>query len=129
MTPSALAEFDRHRKRVDTASGPAAYVDVGEGPPALFVHGVGTSGLLWRRVVERLAAPRRCIAVALPAPGGTPARDDQDLTLGGLARFVADVRDALGLEQVDLVANDTGGGVAQIVAGPGTRAAAQPDAD
>jgi pimeloyl-ACP methyl ester carboxylesterase len=116
MDLSALAGFDRHRHRVDTASGPAGYVDVGEGPAALFVHGVGTSSHLWRRVIERVSASRRCIAVDLPGHGGTPAGPERDVSLGGLARFVADVRDALGLDRVDLVGNDTGGAVAQIVA-------------
>ncbi|MCO1653578.1 alpha/beta fold hydrolase [Pseudonocardia humida] len=111
-----FADFDRHRRVVDTASGPAGYVDVGDGPVALFVHGVGTSSHLWRRVIDLVDAHRRCIAVDLPAHGSTPVAPDQDLSLGALARFVADVRTALDLGEVDLVANDTGGAVAQIVA-------------
>ncbi len=113
---TTLAEFDSHRHQVDTASGPASYVDLGEGPPAVFVHGVGTSSYLWRGVIDLVAAQRRCIAVDLPLHGCTPAAPAQDLTLGGLARFVADVCAALGLGEIDLIANDTGGAVAQIVA-------------
>ncbi len=116
MTLTTLAEFDRHRHRVDTPSGPASYVDVGDGATALFVHGVGTSSYLWREVIDRVAAHRRCIAVDLPLHGFTPAAPEQDFRLGALARFVADVCVALGLGELDLVANDTGGAVAQIVA-------------
>jgi len=39
-------EYDGNRRLADTASSPVGYVDVGTGRPALFVHGVGTSGLL-----------------------------------------------------------------------------------
>jgi pimeloyl-ACP methyl ester carboxylesterase len=115
MSLSTLAEFDRHRHRVDTASGPVSYVDVGDGPAALFVHGVGTSSYLWRAVIAQVADTRRCIALDLPVHGSTPATAAQDYSIGTMATFVADVRAALGLERVDLVANDTGGAIAQIV--------------
>jgi pimeloyl-ACP methyl ester carboxylesterase len=102
---------------VRTRSGPASYVDTGgPGRPALFVHGVGTSSYLWRHVIEELDGQRRCVAVDLPLHGRTPAATDQDFTLPGLARFVADCCDALELTEVDLVANDTGGAVSQVFA-------------
>jgi pimeloyl-ACP methyl ester carboxylesterase len=116
MGTSTIAEFEQHRREVATDRGPAAVVDVGEGPAAVFVHGVGTSGLLWRGVVERVRGARRCVAIDLPGHGGSPVRSDQDLSLGGLADFVIAGCDALRLEVFDLVANDTGGAVAQIVA-------------
>jgi pimeloyl-ACP methyl ester carboxylesterase len=100
----------------DTKSGPVGYADVGSGRPALFVHGVGTSGLLWRNVIGALKDERRCIALDLPLHGRTPVRPGQDLSLTGLARVVEDFCTALDLTGVDLVANDTGGAVAQIVA-------------
>lgn len=111
-----LEEYDRHRRVADTASGPVGYVDVGTGRPALFVHGIGTGGLLWRHVIGALMRERRCIAVDLPLHGRTPVRPRQDLSLTGLAKVVEDFCDALDLTGIDLVANDTGGAVAQIVA-------------
>src|SRR5215470_3339484 len=111
-----LAEYDSNRQVAGTKSGPVGYADVGSGRPALFVHGVGTSGLLWRNVIGALKDERRCIAVDLPLHGRTPARPGQDLSLTGLAKVVEDFCAALDLTGVDLVANDTGGAVAQIVA-------------
>lgn len=111
-----LAEYDSHRRMVETESGPVGYVDVGSGRPALFVHGVGTGGLLWRNVIGELMQERRCIAVDLPLHGRTPVRSGQDLSLTGLAKVVEDFCAALDLTGLDLVANDTGGAVAQIVA-------------
>jgi len=82
----------------------------------LFVHGVGTSSYLWRNVISQLDGERRCVAFDLPLHGYTPAAPDQDFTLPGLARFVADCCDALELTDFDMVANDTGGAVTQVFA-------------
>jgi len=111
-----LAEYDSNRQLADTKSGPVGYIDVGSGRPALFVHGVGTSGLLWRNVIGALKDERRCIALDLPLHGQTPVRPGQDLSLTGLAKVVEHFCAALDLTGVDLVANDTGGAVAQILA-------------
>jgi pimeloyl-ACP methyl ester carboxylesterase len=111
-----LAEYDSHRHLADTESGPVGYTDVGSGRPALFVHGVATGGLLWRNVIGALLHERRCLAVDLPLHGRTPVRLGQDLSLTGLAKVVEDFCAALDLTGLDLVANDTGGAVAQIVA-------------
>ena len=111
-----LTEYNSHRQVVDTESGQVGYVDVGSGRPALFVHGIATGGLLWRNVIGALRQERRCIAMDLPLHGGTPARPGQDLSLTGLAKVVEDFCAALDLTGLDLVANDTGGAVAQIVA-------------
>jgi pimeloyl-ACP methyl ester carboxylesterase len=112
---SDLERLDKHRGQVRTRSGPASYIDTGgPGRPALFVHGVGTSSYLWRHVIGQLDGQRRCVALDLPLHGQTPAAADQDFSLPGLARFLADCCDALELNDVDLVANDTGGAVAQV---------------
>jgi pimeloyl-ACP methyl ester carboxylesterase len=114
---SQLERLDKHRGQVRTRSGPASYIDTGgPGRAVLFAHGLGTSSYLWRHVIGQLDGQRRCVAVDLPLHGQTPAAADQDLSLPGLARFLADCCDALELTDVDLVANDTGGAVAQVFA-------------
>ena len=67
-------------------------------------------------MIEQLDGLRRCVAVDLPLHGQTPAAADQDFSLPGLTRFVADFCDALALTDVDLVGNDTGGAIAQTFA-------------
>jgi len=112
-----MERLDKHRSQVRTRSGPASYIDTGgPGRPALFIHGLATSSYLWRHVIDQLGGQRRCVAVDLPLHGLTPAAADQDFTLPGLARFVADFCDALGLTDIDLVANDTGGAISQAFA-------------
>jgi pimeloyl-ACP methyl ester carboxylesterase len=84
----------------------------------VFVHGVGVNGDLWRRVVPELAGETRCIAPDLPLGAHSrPLRDGTDLSLPGLGRIVADFIESLGLDDVTIVANDTGGAVAQWLVG------------
>ncbi|AGT85562.1 alpha/beta fold hydrolase [Amycolatopsis mediterranei] len=111
-----LRTWEDQRGRVSTASGDVSYTDVGEGPVALFVHGVGTNNLLWRKVMTELAGERRCVAPDLPGHGASPVTPAQDLSLNGLARLLEDFCESLELGTVDLVANDTGGAVAQVFA-------------
>jgi pimeloyl-ACP methyl ester carboxylesterase len=106
--------FLSHRRSLATSSGGIACTEFGAGPAALFVHGVGTSGVLWRQVIEELSGTSRCIAVDLPAHGASPARDD--MSVAALAESLADLCASLGLGQVDLVGNDTGGAISQVFA-------------
>jgi pimeloyl-ACP methyl ester carboxylesterase len=106
--------FLSHRRSLATPSGEIAYTEFGEGPAALFVHGFGKSGALWRHVVEDLAGTSRCIAPDLPAHGASPAH--HDMSVAALAEALAGLCDSLGLGQVDLVGNDTGGAIAQVFA-------------
>src|SRR4051812_14309680 len=101
-----MIDLDRHRRLVETPTGSSSVVDTGgDGPAAVFVHGVGTSSYLWRHVIAALRDERRCIAVDLPGHGSSPIAPGQDLSLPGLATFIGETLDSLGLDGVDLVAN------------------------
>jgi pimeloyl-ACP methyl ester carboxylesterase len=83
----------------------------------VFVHGVAVNGDLWRGVVPGLA-DHRCITPDLPwGSHSNPLRPGTDLSLPGMARIVADFLEALDLTDVTIVANDTGGAVAQALVG------------
>jgi len=109
-------ELDASRHTVSTKSGEISYIDIGTGPAALFVHGVGTNAYLWRNVLGPLSSARRCLAIDLPLHGQTPVTPGQGLSVAALASVLEDFCDALELTGIDLVANDTGGAVAQVFA-------------
>jgi pimeloyl-ACP methyl ester carboxylesterase len=111
-----LTELDTHRHSAATPAGEISYLDIGTGPVALFVHGIATNAYLWRHVIGEVAGQRRCIAVDLPMHGRSPVADGQDLSVGALARVLEDFCATLGLTGIDLVANDTGGAIAQVFA-------------
>ena len=124
-----LTELDARRHSIATRSGEISYIDTdpgtpmdpeGTGPVALFVHGIATNAYLWRNVIGALAGQgpghRRYIAPDLPLHGQSPVTAGQDLSVAALAAGLEDFCDALGLTGIDLVANDTGGAIAQIFA-------------
>jgi pimeloyl-ACP methyl ester carboxylesterase len=105
-------------RTVETPAGTIAYRESGSGKPIVFVHGVGVNGDLWRRVAPPLSTRHRCIVPDLPFGAHShPLREDADLSLPGLARIVADFIEALDLDEVAIVANDTGGAVSQWLVG------------
>lgn len=101
---------------VQTASGRISYSEQGSGPVALFVHGVLLNGYLWRHQLAQLCDLRRCIAVDLLAHGDTEIAPRQDVSVTANANMLNEFLDALKIDQVDLVGNDSGGGIAQIFA-------------
>jgi pimeloyl-ACP methyl ester carboxylesterase len=101
---------------VMTPSGRIAYAEKGTGPVALFVHGVLLNGYLWRHQLSELSDIRRCIAVDLLAHGDTEIASGQDVSMTANANMLREFLDALNIERVDLVGNDSGSGVAQIFA-------------
>jgi pimeloyl-ACP methyl ester carboxylesterase len=104
------------RHQVRTASGRISYTEQGNGPVALFVHGVLLNAHLWRHQLAQLSDIRRCIAVDLLAHGDTEIAPDQDVSVTANAHMLAEFLDALGIGQVDVVGNDSGGGIVQIFA-------------
>jgi pimeloyl-ACP methyl ester carboxylesterase len=101
---------------VETPSGRISYASAGSGPVALFVHGVVLNKHLWRHQLTELSDIRRCIAVDLLAHGDTEIEPDQDVSVTANAKMLKEVLDVLKIDKVDLIGNDSGGGIAQIFA-------------
>ena len=102
---------------VELPQGRIHLIEDGSGPPVVLLHGVFVSARLWRKVVPLLAAEHRVIAPHLPLGAHPePLRPGADRSPAGVARLVADLLEALDLDDVTLVGNDTGGAIAQLVA-------------
>lgn len=114
--PLNTRDFDARRRFVDTPSGRISYVEQGEGPVALFVHGVLVNGYLWRHQLDELSSIRRCIAIDLLAHGATTIEPSQDVSSTANAAMIRQFLDAMKIDGVDLVGNDSGGGMALIFA-------------
>jgi pimeloyl-ACP methyl ester carboxylesterase len=97
--------------------GTIRYRELGSGKPIVLVHGLLVNGDLWRDVAPRLAERFRVIVPDWPLGSHELALNPgADRTPRGLARIIADFIDALELEDVTLVGNDTGGALSQLVA-------------
>jgi pimeloyl-ACP methyl ester carboxylesterase len=104
------------QRMVELPQGAVAYRERGEGPVLLFVHGLFVNGDHWRKVVPLLADRYRCVAPDLPLGAHShPLRDDADRTPAGMARLIADFIAALDLDDVTVIANDTGDAIAQVL--------------
>jgi pimeloyl-ACP methyl ester carboxylesterase len=92
------------------------YLEAGEGPPVVLLHGIPQTSHEWRHVVPHLASSHRVIAPDLRGLGDSsrPAGGYDKRTIG--ADIVALVRDHLGLERIFLVGHDWGGPVAFSIA-------------
>jgi pimeloyl-ACP methyl ester carboxylesterase len=108
--------YDARRRFTPTPFGRIAHVEHGAGPAALFVHGYPLNGFQWRGALERLGDVRRCLAPDLLGLGYTEAAVSQDLAPAAQAAMLVAWLDALRIDAVDLVANDSGGAVAQLLA-------------
>ena len=104
------------KQNVHTPSGEISYIEQGAGPVALFVHGVLLNNHLWRHQLSELSEIRRCIALHLLAHGDTEITPEQDVSVTANAEMLKQFIDELHIDQVDLVGNDSGGGICQIFA-------------
>jgi pimeloyl-ACP methyl ester carboxylesterase len=110
----AARAWTADRRHLPTRFGDIAYVERGAGPVALFLHGFPLNGFQWRGAFERLSGQRRCIAPDALGLGFTRVAAGQGVTPSDQADMLAAFLEALGIASVDLVANDSGGAVAQI---------------
>ena len=96
--------------------GAVRYLSVGSGPAIVFVHGALVNANLWRKVVAELSADFRCVTLDLPFGSHVvPMAPDADLSPPAVADLIADAIEALELDDVTLVGNDTGGAICQLV--------------
>ncbi|QXV58379.1 alpha/beta fold hydrolase [Amycolatopsis sp. TNS106] len=92
------------------------YRDRGEGPPVVFVHGLLTNGLLWRKVAPAVAdAGFRCLTPDWPLGAHEIPVPNADLSPPGVAALIARFLEVLDLTDVTVVANDTGGALTQLL--------------
>ncbi len=109
------ATFHGSRRYAKTRFGNIAYVERGSGPAALFLHGFPLNSFQWRGALDRLSPYRRCIAPDFLGMGYTQVADGQSCAPEAQVDMLLALLDALSVPSVDIVANDSGGTVAQLL--------------
>lgn len=105
-------------RELDLGSGTVRYFENGpaEGPVVVFVHGLLVNADLWRHIVpDAVAAGLRTFAVDWPLGSHAIPVPDADLTPPGVADLIAEFLERLDLNDVTIVANDTGGAITQML--------------
>jgi len=104
------------RHEIELPAGRVRYREAGEGKPVAFIHGYLVDGRLWDGVVDRLSDRCRCIAPDWPIGSQQIAMNPEaDLTPYGIAAIVDSFLETLGLEDVTIVGNDSGGAMSQVL--------------
>jgi pimeloyl-ACP methyl ester carboxylesterase len=112
--PTDATGWRAARRHADTPFGRIAYVERGVGPGALFLHGFPLNGFQWRGAIDRLSAQRRCIAPDFLALGYTEVSAGQSVAFDAQAAMLESLLDTLSVDRVDVIANDSGGAIAQL---------------
>src|ERR1700687_3528377 len=105
-----IEEWRRQGRVLDVEGANTVLWRKGQGESVICVHGVPTSGFLYRKLLPELAS-RGLEGVSLDLPGlglaGRPA--DFDYTWSGLATWYLQAIDAAGIRNFHLVVHDIGG--------------------
>lgn len=101
-------DWPAHTHQVEVDGVPVNYVDLGEGVPVLFIHGLGGCWQNWLENLPRFAEGHRAIALDLPGFGRTPM-PEEPVSITYFARIVDHFCEALDLGRVSLVGNSMGG--------------------
>lgn len=110
MSQPISADFPFESRFVEVHGSKMHYVDEGEGPVVLFLHGNPTSSYLWRNIIPYLTASARCIALDLIGMGKSD-KPDIPYRFFDHARYLDGFIEALALKDVTLVLHDWGSGL------------------
>ncbi len=98
------------------ADGEQLYYEVhGQGPPLLFVSGLGGTANFWSSHVEHFAASHTVILHDHRGTGQS-SPSEIDYSIAQMADDVVQLMDALGVEHADLLGHSTGGAIGQSLA-------------
>ena len=104
-------------RSVTLSHGRTRYLEAGDGPPVILLHGVGFTAdrESWLPNIEPLAKSLRVLAVD-QVGWGLSDRLDLEYSFAYLVDFVREFQDALGLEKSHVVGHSMGGWVASLLA-------------
>ena len=108
-------DWREHRRQVDVVGAKVNYVEMGEGPPLLFVHGLSGCWQNWLENIPYFARTHRVVALDLPGFGGSPM-PPWEISIPAYGRFLRDFCERLGVGRSSLVGNSMGGFIATEVA-------------
>jgi pimeloyl-ACP methyl ester carboxylesterase len=101
-------DWRKHQRWVILDGQPVNVVELGSGPPLVFVHGLAGSWPNWLEQLPAFAAEHRVIALDLPGFGHSPMPAEQ-ISISGYARLLDRLFDTLGINAAAVVGNSMGG--------------------
>jgi pimeloyl-ACP methyl ester carboxylesterase len=108
LTNWRTVDWRLHQRWVELSTGPVNVIDVGSGPPALFIHGLGGSWPNWLEQLPLVSESRRAIAFDLPGFGASPM-PSTPISIERYATITLELMDKLGIYSAAIVGNSMGG--------------------
>lgn len=103
-------------RRARVAGIETHWLEAGEGPPVVLLHGLGASSYSWRGVLPELSRSCRVIAPDWPGFGRSQAPSTHDYSIAGQSRWLCAFLDNLGAPAASLAGNSMGGAIALMTA-------------
>jgi pimeloyl-ACP methyl ester carboxylesterase len=107
-SPWLDVDWREHQRWVTVAGRRVNVIDLGSGPPVVFIHGLSGSWQNWLEQLPVFAREHRVIAFDLPGFGSSEMPADK-ITISGYGRFVDALLDELGIAGAAIVGNSMGG--------------------
>jgi pimeloyl-ACP methyl ester carboxylesterase len=101
-------DWRSHQRWVSVEGKPINTIELGEGPPLVFVHGLGGSWQNWLEQLPELAREHRVVAMDLPGFGYSPMPEEK-ISIAGYARLLDRLLAELGIDAAAVVGNSMGG--------------------
>jgi pimeloyl-ACP methyl ester carboxylesterase len=101
-------DWREHQRWVVVEQRPINVIELGDGPPLVFVHGLSGCWQNWLEQLPLLAQDHRVVALDLPGFGYSPM-PAQEISIAGYARLLDGLLDELGVDAAAVVGNSMGG--------------------
>jgi pimeloyl-ACP methyl ester carboxylesterase len=104
-------DWQEHLRSTTVHDARVNYVDMGDGPPVVFIHGLAGCWQNWLENIPRFAERHRVVAVDLSG-FGLSELPREEISIPGYGRFVDAFLGQIGVESATLVGNSMGGFIA-----------------
>jgi pimeloyl-ACP methyl ester carboxylesterase len=113
MRSSSWQEIDwrLHQRWVTVRERSMNVIEMGDGHPLVFIHGLGGCWHNWLEQLPDFAAEHRVVAFDLPGFGDSPIPPD-NVSMQGFALIVRGLLDALEIDRATVIGNSMGGSIA-----------------
>jgi len=101
-------DWSEHQRWVQAAGRRVNVIELGDGPPIVFVHGLSGSWPNWLEQLPVFAAHHRVVAIDLPGFGHSPM-PAETITISLYARILDELMETLGVSAATVVGNSMGG--------------------
>jgi pimeloyl-ACP methyl ester carboxylesterase len=108
-------DWREHQRWVQVEGHPLNVIELGEGPPLIFVHGLGGSWQNWLENLPYFARSHRVVALDLPGFGFSPDTSE-DTSISGYGALIDGLCEAMEIECTGIVGNSMGGFIGAEVA-------------